>query len=100
MGTLRFKKHIFICVGPDCKDRGSQAVRAVIRAEILSRRLCREVKETPCLCFGMCEFGPNIVIYPDGVWYRGVTPADAKEIFASQVLKGVPVERLTLEVPD
>ena len=45
-------------------------------------------------CFSQCGRGPMIVVYPDDVWYAGVTESDLDEIFTSHIVGGRPVERL------
>jgi len=47
-------------------------------------------------CLDQCEHGPNIVVYPDAVWYGKVTEADVEEIIESHIVGGKPVERLRL----
>jgi (2Fe-2S) ferredoxin len=47
-------------------------------------------------CLDQCEHGPNIVVYPDAVWYGRVTLADVDEIVESHIVGGKPVERLML----
>jgi (2Fe-2S) ferredoxin/predicted O-methyltransferase YrrM len=42
----------------------------------------------------LCEHGPNLVVYPEGVWYSGVTPAHVPEIVHSHFEQATPVERL------
>jgi (2Fe-2S) ferredoxin len=42
----------------------------------------------------MCERGPNMVVYPDGVWYSGVQVGDLPEIIREHFLAGRPVMRL------
>jgi (2Fe-2S) ferredoxin len=37
-----------------------------------------------------------VVVYPEGVWYGGVTAADVPEIVESHLVNGKPVERLRL----
>jgi (2Fe-2S) ferredoxin len=37
-------------------------------------------------------------VYPEQVWYGGVTPADVDEIIDSHITHGKPVERLV--IPD
>ena len=44
-----------------------------------------------------CAHGVAIVIYPEAVWYGGVTPDDVDELFREHVLNGRPVERLRLD---
>jgi (2Fe-2S) ferredoxin len=36
------------------------------------------------------------VVYPEGVWYGGVTLADVDEIVESHIVGGKPVERLMM----
>jgi len=79
---------------PSCPARGSGATIDAMRRELASRELMDEVQLTTCGSLGLCERGPNIVVYPDGVWYSGVTPDDVPEIVEKHFLKGVPVERL------
>ena len=42
----------------------------------------------------MCGRGPNMVVYPEGVWYSGVQPADVEEIVREHFGSGRVVERL------
>ena len=65
-----------------------------LRHEIGARGLEDEVQITTCGSLGLCEHGPNLIVYPEGVWYSGVTAQDAAEIVESHFQSGVPVERL------
>lgn len=48
-------------------------------------------------CLDRCEFGPVVVIYPEGVWYRiADVDNDVDEIVRSHLVEGVIVERLRL----
>jgi len=49
-------------------------------------------------CMGPCSMGPVVVVYPDNVWYKGVTPEDADEILDSHITNGQKVDRLI--IPD
>lgn len=48
-------------------------------------------------CLGICDFGPTVAIYPEGVFYVGVKKEDVKEIIESHIRNKVPVERLLLK---
>ena len=89
-------KYVLVCQNADCKTRGSGEI-----IEALSEKLtgAGEVEVKPYMCFGACQSGPNIVMYPDKVWYCGVKLGDVDEI-AGHAKGGAAVERLTHGVDD
>ena len=62
----------------------------------LAERGVKRVRANKSGCLDQCEHGPTVVVYPDAVWYGGVTEADIAEIIESHLIGGVPVERLRL----
>ncbi len=95
-----FRYHVYVCDQkkpegvPCCSARGSGAVIEALRKEIASRGLTDAVQVTVCGSLGLCEHGPNLVVYPEGVWYSCVAPEDVPEIVCSHFADGNPVERL------
>jgi (2Fe-2S) ferredoxin len=96
-----FRFHVYACQqekpggNPDCcAARGSAAVLEALRKEIAAQGLTGEVQVTTCGSLGMCERGPSMVVYPEGVWYAGVQVADVPVIVREHFKKGQPVERL------
>lgn len=94
------RHHVFVCTNeraeggrPSCGARGGAQVQSALLAEILRRGLGAEVAITHSGCLGPCWEGPNLVIYPDGIFYTGVSPADAPAI-ADHLAGGPPVTRL------
>jgi len=100
-----FRYHVFVCDQqkpegvPCCAARGSGQVLEALRREVNARGLEDEIQVTACGSLGLCEHGPNLVVYPEGIWYSGVTPADVPEIVRSHFQKGTPVERLVRTDP-
>lgn len=95
MRNIPFKKHVLICSSGTCnKEQDSQALRQAFKQAIFQKKLVREVKETPCNCFGVCGKGPNVIIYPDGVVYSEVKVEDVEEIVSKHLQGGEIVERL------
>lgn len=96
-----FRYHVFVCDQqkpegiPCCSANGSGRVLDELRREISARGLADDVQITTCGSLGLCEHGPNMVVYPEGVWYSGVTPGNVPEIVESHFEKGVVVGRLT-----
>jgi (2Fe-2S) ferredoxin/predicted O-methyltransferase YrrM len=95
-----FRFHVFVCDqqkpegAPCCAARGSVQVLESLRREVHARGLEDAVQVTACGSLGLCEHGPNLVVYPEGIWYSGVTPADIPEIVRSHFQEDKPVERL------
>jgi (2Fe-2S) ferredoxin len=48
-------------------------------------------------CLDQCEHGPNVVVYPDAVWYGNVQLEDVDEIVESHIIGGLPVARLLIK---
>jgi len=95
-----FQYHAFICDQqkpegvPCCAAQGSGKTIDALRKEISARGLADSVQITVCGSLGLCERGPNLVVYPEGVWYSNVTPEDVPEIVESHFQRGRVVERL------
>ena len=83
--------YVLVCQNADCKARGSDKM-----LDNLGERLKEntDVEVRPYMCFGACQAGPNIVVYPQKVWYSKVKPEDVEPI-ALHAAGGAPVERLT-----
>jgi (2Fe-2S) ferredoxin/precorrin-6B methylase 2 len=95
-----FHYHVFICDQkkpegvPCCPARGSAATIDALRKEVGARGLIDDVQITTCGSLGVCERGPNLVVYPEGVWYSGVRPEDVPELVESHFVQGRVLERL------
>ncbi len=96
--NLPFTTHVLICTGPRCGgERQSQRVRQEFRREFVRQAVPASVKDTECICFGLCTHGPNVIVYPQGVVYSGVRPKDVAEIVREHLVGGRIVERLLLK---
>ena len=67
---------------------------ACVTCAAVAEGLGEEVMVTTCDSFGMCGRGPNMIVYPEGLWYHGVTAETAPEIVREHFRHGRPVERL------
>ena len=88
------RKHVLVCGNVDCAARGSIALIAGLRRALKRIGREREIKITRTSCMGRCGEGPTVAVYPDGVWYRGVNPADANELVDQHLVRDRLVARL------
>lgn len=101
---MRFEKHLFVCVNerpPEnpvgcCKAKGSEKIVDMLKTAVQQHKLGGKIRINKSGCLSQCSKGVTIVVYPEGVWYGRVTPADVPEIVESHLLKGIPVERLKI----
>ena len=91
---------VLVCSGAACVSSHSAKVREALSHEIAERDLAEEVRIVETGCMGPCEFGPVLLVYPDGTFYIHVKPEDAAEIVEEHFLKGRPVKRLLWEAPE
>lgn len=87
------KRHVLVCTASHCTQKGAMDVVGRLRLDIVRKGLDTEILVNNCGTIDLCDIGPNMVIYPDNIIYRGVTVKDLPEIV--EYLKGGPVvERL------
>ena len=86
--------HILVCGGTGCSSSHSKEILENLKKELTNHDLDQEVKVVQTGCFGLCEMGPIMIVYPEGVFYSKVKPEDVKEIVEEHVLKGRIVKRL------
>ena len=90
------RKHVMVCTANHCMQKGAQRVAGVLRIQLKREGLDTDVLVNTCDSIDLCDIGPNIVVYPDGIIYSAVTVKDIPEIIDSLREGGQPVERLVL----
>ncbi|HEU5081040.1 MAG TPA: hypothetical protein VFT72_17640 [Opitutaceae bacterium] len=97
MGLESASRHIFLCVGPDCcaTEQGLE-VWEYLKAALKQRGL--PVMRTKAACFRVCVGGPWMVVYPEGVWYGGLTNERCERIVQEHLVGGKPVEEFIVRV--
>jgi len=74
--TTPYLCHIFICTHDrggnrkSCGDQEGVELRAVLKTEVASRGWKKWVRVSQSGCLGRCEEGPNVMIYPQGIWFH------------------------------
>ncbi len=92
-----FRSHVLVCGGTGCTSSGSQKVIEAFEKHLKDKGIDKEVKVVQTGCHGLCELGPVIIVYPEGVFYSRVQEEDVEEIVSEHLLKGRIVKRLVYE---
>jgi (2Fe-2S) ferredoxin len=101
----RFDKHIFICENKReqghprgcCSEKGSSEIKDLLKKRLKELGLNSKIRANTSGCLDACEHGPTIVVYPEQIWYGGVTKNDVEEIIQSHLINNNMVERLLIK---
>jgi len=77
-------------------QKGANNVVGRLRIELKRRGLDHDVLVNTCDSIDLCDIGPNMVVYPEGLIYSGVTTNDLKDVIA-HLEGGEPIDRLVLD---
>jgi len=96
------EKHLFVCTQQrpeghprgSCQAKGGAAIAEEFWFHLQGRNLLGKIALTTTSCFGPCGLGPNVLVYPEGVLYSGVTREDVQVIVEEHLVGNEVVTRL------
>jgi NADP-reducing hydrogenase subunit HndC len=91
-----YRSHVLICNGTGCTASKAPDLMDRLEKELKANGIENEVKIVKTGCFGLCEKGPILVIYPEGATYCHVTVDDVEKIVSEHLVKGRIVKDLLL----
>ena len=105
--ALFYRAHVFVCTNERepghprgcCKEKGSVDLRDYMKAKAKELGI-KNVRINNAGCLDRCELGPNMVVYPEGVWYRATNFEEVDEVLQKHLIEGGRVERLMLKPGD
>jgi (2Fe-2S) ferredoxin len=80
--------HIFVCTNDrggarkSCADGGAARISSLLKARVKERGWTGKVRISKSGCMGLCEGGPNIIIYPHKILFSHVSEEDAEVILS------------------
>ncbi|MCX7950565.1 MAG: NADH-quinone oxidoreductase subunit NuoF [Clostridiales bacterium] len=89
-----YRSQVLICGGTGCTSSDSMKILEKFHEEVKKNNLEEEIEIVRTGCFGLCELGPVVIVYPEGAFYSRVQVSDVEEIVAEHLIKGRPVTRL------
>ena len=83
-----FRSHVLVCVDPECLKHGAHDVLDSLQDELVAQGLIDEIQVLETSRIGSCSNGPEMMVYPEGIHYVGLTPDDVPYIVEEHFLKG------------
>jgi NADH:ubiquinone oxidoreductase subunit F (NADH-binding)/(2Fe-2S) ferredoxin len=93
----RKRTDVLLCCGSGCVSAGALKIKKKLVETLQENNLSEEVNIIETGCMGPCDFGPVMMVYPEGVFYKKVTEEDVEELVQEHFLKGRPLKRLMLQ---
>lgn len=98
---MKFDKHVFICTNErsnpnrnSCgESKGMELVKA-FKKSLFDRGMKGIIRAQRTGCLDACDYGPTVVVYPEGIYYGNVQLSDVEEIIEEHLIGNKPVERL------
>jgi len=80
--------HIFVCTNDrkgerkSCADQNSPLIRTTLKQEVSTRGWEKHVRVSQSGCMGLCATGPNVMLYPQKIWFSEVSIDDIGKILS------------------
>ncbi len=92
-----YRAHVLVCGGTGCASSNSAKIKEEFESKISEYQLDKEVQVISTGCFGLCEEGPIVVVYPEGAFYNKMTVDKVEKIVEEHIYKGRIVKEYLYE---
>ncbi len=95
--SSKYERHVLVCGGTGCTSSGSPKLIAKLEEEFAAKGLTDKVQIVKTGCFGLCERGPILIVYPEGSFYSRVELDEVTRIVDEHLIGGNPVKEFLYE---
>jgi len=95
--SSKYERHVLVCGGTGCTSSGSPKIIAKLEEELAANGLTEKVQIVKTGCFGLCERGPIMIVYPEGSFYSRVKVEEIPRIVKEHLVEGNPVKEFLYE---
>lgn len=89
-----YRSQVLVCGGTGCTSSGSRDIIEALERELRKHGIENEIEVIRTGCFGLCELGPVVIVYPEGAFYSKVSVSDVPELVMEHLVKGRILKRL------
>ncbi len=93
----KYQKHVLVCGGTGCTSSGSPKIIEKLEEELAKNNLSDKIQIVKTGCFGLCERGPIMIVYPEGSFYSRVDVNEIPRIVKEHLAEGHPVKEFLYE---
>ncbi|MFN6128861.1 MAG: (2Fe-2S) ferredoxin domain-containing protein [Planctomycetota bacterium] len=93
-----YSRHVLLCIGETCcSAEQGRAAWTKLKNLLKERKLSLATGPNACYrskvdCLRICKGGPILVVYPEGLWYAGMTEDRIERFVDEQIVHGRPIE--------
>ena len=95
--SSKYERHVLVCGGTGCTSSGSPKIIEELEKEFAEKGLKDKVQIVKTGCFGLCERGPIMIVYPEGSFYSRVNVDEIPRIVDEHLIGGNPVKEFLYE---
>lgn len=99
----QIEKHLFLCADPTkplcCKKEVGLQAWDYLKRRIKELDLEAKIFRTKTNCLRVCDLGPILLVYPDGVWYHSATAEVLERVLQEHIIGNKIVSEYAFVIP-
>jgi len=93
------RMQVLVCQSDSCKHKQISSMKDLLMKELKKVDCEHEIAVTESSCFGLCDQGAIMGLFPDEVYYQCKSKEEVREVVGRHILKGEVVDDLVMKDP-